>query len=220
MCWLCDYWWILLAALALIAAMLLSRNIWSPLLGVSQGTPESIYAVGTPTLVASNEQPVSYTVTPLSIAQAVSPTSSLVENMQQSGYINTQGGYALNYPAQWQGTEMEADVQFSTQQGAMAYVHVESSVQDINTFIETTQGFSYDVLQTIKTSIAGQPARCIETALPGSTAPTAISCFVLDGQKGFVISLTEMDALNQDQLQIIQAQFMDLLSSFHFTKTR
>jgi len=218
MCWVCDYWWTLLAALALIAVALLTRNIWLPLLGVPQSTPEGVYATDTPsTSFTPTVEPNSYIATPSLITQTVPSTSSVTENIQQSGYINTQGGYALNYPVQWQGTEIGADIQFSTQQGAMAYVHAKSSVQDINTLIETTQVFSYDVLQTIKTSIAGQPARCIEAALPGSSTPTAISCFVLDGPKGFVISLTELDALNQDQLQIVRAQFMDLLSSFRFT---
>jgi len=209
-CFLCDHWWALLLAFALVLAAYFTRGYWLPLLGVTTPTP-------TPTATpAPTGQPISNTAAPSAVTQTALPTSSAAESIQQSGYINTQGGYGLNYPIQWQGTEIGPDIQFFTQQGAMVYVHVEPSVKDVNTLIEMTQPFPYDMLQIINTNIAGQPARCIETALPGNSLPTASSCFFLKGQKGFVISLAELGGLNQDQLQSIRSQFTDLLSSFRF----
>jgi hypothetical protein len=39
-CWLCDYWWALLAALVLGLTAYITRDLWLPLLGLEPSVPE------------------------------------------------------------------------------------------------------------------------------------------------------------------------------------
>ncbi len=181
--------------IVLIVAAILSRNLWLPLFGGQNNVAE----------------------TSLSSTQQTLPTiSTTLSGNALSGYSNRQSGYALNFPAQWQGTELGTDIQFLTPQKAMAYVHVEPGVANIDSLISTTQPFSYNVLQRGETTISGQPSRCIETATVGGTTLTAISCYFLQNQTGYVIGLTELDSLDKNALKELRSQFMDLLASFRF----
>lgn len=194
-CWLCDYGAVLLLIIALIVASMLTRNLWLPLFDGQNNVAE----------------------TPLSPTQQSLPAvGATLSGNVLSGYSNSLSGYAFNFPAQWQGTELGTDIQFLTPQGAMAYVHVEPGVANIDSLISTTQPFSYDVLQQGETTISSQPSRCIETAAAGGTTLTAISCYFLQNQTGYVISLTELDGLDKNALKELQSQFMDLLASFRF----
>jgi len=87
-CWLCDYWWALLLALALLLTGWFTRSYWLPILGV---------------MPTSTPAP---TITPSSATATVTPTSELY------GYVNDDGGYAFNYPAQWQGQAAGTDAYF------------------------------------------------------------------------------------------------------------
>lgn len=217
-CWLCDYGWVLIVLFTTAGALFLSKN-YLQRLSSPQDHSDSLLTDIPSTVMVSTALSGSYTKTPtLTIP---TPTSSPTnDNGLKSGYVNRSGGYALNYPAQWRGTELETDIQFVTNIGAMVYVHVEPHVDDLITFSGSMQAFPYDIRQVIGTFIDGQPARCMDVTLPESSILTSISCFTLDGQKGFVISLAELGALTQDQLQAVQSQFMDLLSSFRFSSSR
>ena len=87
-CWLCDYGWTLLLALALLLTGWFTRGYWPPILGVMPAS----------TLAPS--------ITPASATAIVTPTSELY------GYVNDEGGYAFNYPAEWKGEASGTDAYF------------------------------------------------------------------------------------------------------------
>ena len=78
-CWLCDYGWILLLALALLLTAWFARSYWLPILGV---TPTS---------------------TPVPTITSASATATVIPTSELYGYVNNDGEYAFNNPAQWKG---------------------------------------------------------------------------------------------------------------------
>jgi hypothetical protein len=112
-CWLCDYWWVLLIATLILITAYLMRSFWLPLLGISDGQPTQTITNITPdsspttTLVEiTNTSIFTTTVSPELTVTATSSEDSL------SGYINEGGGYGFNYPSGWKGTETKSNVNF------------------------------------------------------------------------------------------------------------
>ena len=212
-CYLCDYWWALLLGLILALAAYFSREYWLPIFDL---TPEATEAPSV-TVASATQVPTAASQPP-----TMTPTVELTDPPTATsgflaGYTNTSGGYAFNYPTAWEGIELEADVQFETPGGGVVYVHVEPRPQGETPaeFSEASiEGLPYDVLESIETVIAGYPALCQQTANTDEDQIIALTCYFNADTRGYVLSLAYLDELTPDNLQRVQAQFMDLVASF------
>lgn len=112
-CFICDYWWMILLALLFILSLFFTRTLWLPALGISsRQMTQTISSIEPTSLIKKTSTNIPATarsnssVTPIfSVPQtrAVTPLS---------GYINAIGSYGFNYPSNWQGAETGTDVLF------------------------------------------------------------------------------------------------------------
>lgn len=136
-CFVCDYWWALLLALALLLTGWFTRGYWLPLLGV---TPA-------PT-------PAPTTSSPSALA-TVTPTSELY------GYINEEGKYAFNYPSNWKGEEIGPDAYFQLPNNARLEIIVKDLLpgETFETLVEDTGPLSIPKSNLSDVSIGGEAAQ-------------------------------------------------------------
>ena len=212
-CYICDYWWALLLGLILAATAYFTRPFWLPALGFSPEVSETPTVTVLPTTQIPTATLPPYTITP-SVSAAVTPT---VTPGTFSGYTNTLGSYAFNYPTVWEGTELGADAQFETPEGGVVYIHVEPRPQGETSaeFSEASMaGLPYDVLERVESTIAGYPAFCTRTANAGEDQVIALTCYFVVDAQGYVLSLAYLDQLTPEEIQLVQMQFMDFAASF------
>lgn len=116
-CYLCDYWWILLLLVILAVGLLTPRSqeylsLATPYYDITS-VPKSTSTPGSiPTLFSNTSQS-----SPVQSNMAITPTvTSSIPTITLSsefyGYINEQGGYAFNYPSDWKGEAIEANAFF------------------------------------------------------------------------------------------------------------
>lgn len=213
-CYLCDYWWTLLLGLALVLTAYFTREYWLPILGLHSEATEVPIATVLPATQVPTAVSQPATVTP-TIGPTTAPTT-IPESL--AGYTNTASGYAFNYPTEWEGIETgTSDVQFLTPKRTVIYVHTEPRPAGelpaaFATYLQ--DGLPYEVLDSIETYIAGQPAPCQQVAKSGEQQITALTCYLVAEGQGYALSMVGLDGLSQVDQQSIQDQFMDMVASF------
>lgn len=107
-CFLCERWWLLLLILALLLVGWFARDHWMPNRGATSTSTlaPAITPVSTPIPAITPVSTLASSTTPASAVATVTPTSELY------GYINSEGGYAFNYPAEWKGEASGTDAYF------------------------------------------------------------------------------------------------------------
>ena len=135
-CFLCDYGWMLLLALALLLTGYFTRGYWLPILGV---TPTSTPAP---------------TITPTSATVTVTPTSEFY------GYVNEEGGYAFNYPAQWQGKASGTDAYFQLPNNAKLEIIVRAlqAGETLESLADDTGPLTIPKSNFTNLTVGGEPA--------------------------------------------------------------
>lgn len=186
--WLCDYWWILLSALALILAAYFSRAYWLPLIGleniqVADATPEDS-----------------------STTQFADPN----EEYSFSHPANWPAEDVGNQTQQW--TLPDGVVMSVHSEPAVAGDTLESYAQEVITRLP------YDVLSQSDVRIGGQPAIRQEVAYPGETTRIALGYLVLYEGKKYQIALAGLGEIPlNDQEKFIQ-EFEKVMTTFQFKK--
>jgi len=135
-CYLCDYWWALLIALALLLTGWFTRGYWTPDLG---SAPAS-------------------TLTPT--AALVHVTAMKTPPSEFYGYVNNQGGYAFNYPVQWEGKAGGTDAYFELPNHAKLEIVVRDARDDetLDTLAYNAGPLSIPKSNFAKLVIGGEPA--------------------------------------------------------------
>lgn len=135
-CWLCDYGWMLLLALALLLTVWLARGYWLPILGVMPVSPPAP------------------TITPASATATAAPLQDLY------GYVNKDGGYAFNYPTQWIGSAAGADANFQLPDNAKLEIIVRAlqAGGTLETLADDTGPLTIPKSNLTNLMVGGEPA--------------------------------------------------------------
>lgn len=191
-CWLCDYGWMLLLALALLLTGWFARGYWLPILGV---TPTSTPA---PTIT-----PASATVTP---------------TLDLYGYTNASGGYAFNYPTTWQGLESETDAHFLLPDDAKVQITIRTALlEDTLQTIVADAGPWLLPQSKISDATVGGEAALKEDFLNAENVVTGRAYHVIHNGKIYFIALFSSPELPlPPSFPETLTQFDQVVSSFYF----
>jgi hypothetical protein len=176
-CWLCDFWWVLLLLLVLLATALFTRHIWLPWLGLSN--PRSASPIPSPPatpVFASTPETLMVTSTPIPAAVTQATETATVAT-EAYGYVNEEGGYALSYPSTWKGIETGANVQFELPDGSNVQITVTSVEpnQTLTSILEIPGPIPTPPGTTTQTEVAGERAIRREIYADGNLAGVVYS---------------------------------------------
>ncbi len=151
-CWLCNYWWLFLLLILILLTAFLTRQLWLPEIGTS--APNSISSSSSsPTFSAP-------TLTSVPTNTAVAATETATPALQFYGYINEEGGYAINYPSDWRGEEIGTDAYFELPSKARLEIIVRplQAGETIGLLMEEQEPLSIPKLNLESLIVSGEPA--------------------------------------------------------------
>ncbi len=186
-CWLCDYGWAVLFALALIFAVYFTRAYWVPLIGIE-------------------DTPPIFTVTPenASIIRFTEPKGKYALSYPANWVVENLG----NQTQQW--SLPDGVVMSVHSESAVSGDTLETYSQEVVTRLP------YDVMSQSQTVIGEQPAIRQEIAYPGETTRVALGYLVLYDGKKYQIALAGLENIQaSDQERFIQ-EFEKTMTTFQF----
>ncbi len=150
-CWLCNYWWLFLLLILILLTAFFTRRLWLPEIGIS--APDSTPSFSPPTFSA----PTSMSV-PTNTAVAAIETATPA--FQLYGYVNEEGGYAINYPSDWQGEEVGTDAYFELPNKARLEIIVRplQAGETIGLLMEEQEPLSIPKSNLESLIVSGEPA--------------------------------------------------------------
>lgn len=188
-CWLCDYWWVVLSAIILVLAAYFTRSYWLPLIGMED----------TPIVSATPNSPP-----PTSSPQFVDPEGGYSFSPPPNALVEDAGGQVQ---------------QWALPDGVVMSVHSEPAApgDTLATYAqEVTTRMPYDVASQSETQIGGQLAIRQEVTFPGETKRQALGYLVIYDGKKYQIALAGLGEIpTSDQEKLIQ-DFEKAMATFQF----
>jgi len=203
-CWLCDYGWTLLLALALLLTGYLTRGYWLPLLGVTPPAP-------TPTALPVPTSTPAQTITPASATATVTPTSEFY------GYVNDEGGYAFNYPAQWKGKAAGTDAYFQLPNNAKLEIVVRAlqAGETLESLADDTGPLTIPKSNLTNLTVGGEPALQYDVLDARSEIVTRTYQVLHTGRAYYLTLFAPLEAGTVSFSQSLE-QFDQLMLDFQF----
>lgn len=185
-CFVCDYWWAMLAVLLLSLLFYFTRAYWLPLIGLENA----------------------------SIASATPENYSGTQFVDPNGKYSF--SHPANWPVEDVGIQSQqwtlpGGVTMSLHSEPTAFGDtLETYAQEVVTRLP------YDVISQSQTQIGGQSAIRQEVAYPGETTRVALGYLVLYGGKKYQIALAGLGEIPaSDQQRLIQ-DFEKAMTTFQF----
>ncbi len=186
-CWLCDYWWVLLAVIVLALTAFFTRGRWLPLI-----SSENAAHGATPLPEASSTAEFN---DPQNIYRLAYPSDWLLQDA---------GNQA------WQWVLPEGVIMSVHGEAAQAGDTLQSWAQEVVTRMP------YDVIAQSNTTIGGQPAIRQEVAYPDQAQRIAVGYLVLHGGQKYQIALSGLEQLRQSEQEQLIQEFEKTLATFQF----